>query len=416
MIKKIFHTLLLFFVFTSQAQARIYISIDEASEKKFPLAVPSFVTESGKSGGNKKLLDLIKKDLKIAGLFQVLDDSVLPYKDNDVSKIDFAKWKAIEVGAVVKGIVKEDGAIEIRLYDVGDQKMIMGKRYVLGSANAVDVGHRMVDSLMEALTGIRGPFESKIAGSCGKTFKRRIGLYEMDSERRGGAGGKGGQNDISPAIAFNGKDIAYASFGSGNAEIYIAGRGQITNFGSTTITPAWTPDGNLVIASAKTGDTDLYLINTSGNILNQITRSSNIDFNPSVSPDGRIVFSSERSGGLHLFSTGIHGGGASQLTYTGYQNDQPDWAPDGSKIVFSSRDQGTFDIFMMDSDGSNLVRQTFGEGSNESPVFSPDSRYIAYANSQHGIVVMLEDGTNKTIVEKSTGCINLDWGPWLSKE
>jgi hypothetical protein len=29
---------------------------------------------------------------------------------------------------------------------------------------------------------------------------------------------------------------------------------------------------------------------------------------------------------------------------------------------------------------------------------------------------MLEDGTSQTLIEKSGGCINTDWGPWLSKE
>jgi TolB protein len=420
MLKKLPLFLTLFLLIGTLSEARIHILIDEASENKFPVAVPKFLTEKGSaaSGNFKKLNALIKKDLKIAGLFRVLDEQYFPHTDKDIDKINFKKWRAIEAGALVKGIVKKiDGktVIEIKLYDTTEGAMLFGKRYTVNSKNYVDAAHRYVDSLMKALTGFRGPFESQIAASCGKTFKRQIASFQMDSVKRGGLTSRG-LNNISPSWSTNGKGIAYTSFSSGFPEIYTSGHRQVTNFSSTTITPAWTPDGKIVVASAKTGDTELYLISSAGKMIRQLTKSPNIDFNPSISPDGRIVFASERSGGLHLFSTGPHGGGATQLTYTGYQNDQPDWSPDGSKIVFAGRDKGVFDIFIMDSDGSNILRLTRGEGNNESPSWSPDSRYIAYSSSRGGLVVMLEDGTNQTDIEKSGGCINVDWGPWQSKE
>lgn len=420
MMSKFIVFLALCFLCATQAQARIYILIDQASEKKFPIAVPQFVKEDGKAdGSSRKLYELIKKDLKISGMFQVLDDAVLPHQDTDVDRIDFSKWQAIEVGALVKGIVKKyngNGVIEIRLYDVGNKEMIFGKRYTVNSKNYIDAAHRFVDSLMKELTGTRGPFESLIAGSCGKSFKRQIGTFEMDDARRGGMT-KGGMNNISPSWSPNGKTIAYTSFASGFPEVYVGNNKKVTNFKSTTITPAWTPDGsNLIVASAFSGSTELYLITLSGKVIRQLTKGPSIDFNPSLSPDGRIVFSSERAGGLHLFAMSMNGGGATQLTYTGYQNDQPDWSPDGTKIVFAGRDQGVFDIFVMDADGSNILRLTRGEGSNESPTWSPDSRYIAFSSSRGGIYVMLEDGTSQTLLEKTGGCINLDWGPWLTKE
>ncbi len=419
MSKKIFFILLVLFIFIPKADARIYILIDEASEKKFPIAVPRFLNSKGSpASAGKKFAALLKKDLKIAGIFNVLDDTKLPHKDTDVDKINFEKWQAIEAGALVKGFVeKVEGKLvfKVKLYDVGAGKMILGKKYVVDNKNYIEATHRFVDSLMEALTGIRGPFNSMIAGSCGGNFKKRIGTFNMDSTKRGGAG-KGGQNMISPAYSPSGGRIAYTAFSGQFAEVYVDGR-RITNFRSTTITPTWTADGSkLIVASAKSGDTELYLINLNGRVLQRLTRSHNIDFNPSVTGGGRLVFSSERSGGLHLFATTTAGGGATQLTYTGYQNDQPDWSPDGTKIVFSSRDKGAFDIFVMEADGSNIQRITRGEGSNESPAWSPDSRYIAFASTRGGIYVSLEDGTSQTLIEKSGGCTNLDWGPWLSKK
>ncbi|MCP5463759.1 MAG: PD40 domain-containing protein [Deltaproteobacteria bacterium] len=405
---------------SSAVQARIVITIDQASEKKFPIAIPDFVTEEGnKAGGTKKFTELLVKDLKITSLFQILDNSVLPQEDSDVDKINFEKWRALEVGALVKGVVKkEDGdrVYDMRIYDVDEKQLIFRKKYSVSSKDMTEKTHIFVDDLMETLTGIRGPFHSYIAASCGKPMKRTIGSFYMDNEKSKGPGSRAAVNNMSPSFSPDGKTLAYHAFTSkkdGSIEIFVGNR-QVTNLGSTTITPAWTPDGNLIIASAYKGSTDLYVVSQKGRVLRRLTNSFAIDFNPSVSGN-QVVFASERAGGLQLFASSLNGGGVRQLTYTGYQNEQPDWSPDGSKIVFSGKDRGEFDIFIMDSDGSNILRLTRGQGSNEAPSWAPDSRYIAYHSTNGGIHIMLEDGRGNHLIEKTQGCNTLDWGPWLSK-
>jgi TolB protein len=412
---------------STNAQAKIYVLIDEASSRKFPIAVPEFTNIKGaKTSLSREITRLFKNNLDIAGLFKVLDESSFIGQGSPGSRVDFARWTAIEAYGLVKGIVDSKGGgrilIEMRLYDTRSQQLLVGKQYVVGKKDYHIAVHRFVDDFMKSLTGKQGPFSSKVVAACGKTGKRQIYSFYID-----GTGMKRvtrlKANNISPNWSPDGHQIAFTSFLSYYPEIYLInadGKGlkQITSNKATNITPAFSPTGrSIVFSSSRSGDVDLFLMSRSGRIGARVTNVLNIDVSPSWSPDGsQLVFASERAGNLHLFVQGVGGGGATRLTYTGYQNDQPDWSPDGKKIIFTSRDRGAFDVFIMNSDGSTIQRLTRGEGNNESPTWSPDSRYIAFSSSRaggSGVYVMLDDGSNQTLIPRTGGCINPDWGPRL---
>ena len=408
------------------AQAKIYILLEEASERKFPIAVPEFATMKGKQSSlTREITELIRNDLDIAGLFKVLDETSFLRGDTDVETIDFAKWTAIEAFALVKGIVEDKGGkllLEMRLYDTQTRQLLVGKQYTVAKKDYPVAIHRFMDELLQALTGTSGPFNSEITAACGKQNARQIFVTAIDGTRQRFVTKIKG-NNISPNWSPDGGSIVFTSFQTRFPEIFMINSGgggskQLTKNSATNITPAFSPGGDAIAyASSVSGDTELYLMNRSGKTIRRITNVLNIDLSPSWSPDGsRIVFSSERAGNLHLFVTGADGGGNARLTYTGYQNDQPDWSPDGQKIVFTARDRGAFDVFMMNSDGSLIQRLTRDEGNNESPTWSPDSRYISFSSARAGaggINVMLDDGNNQTLIPNTGGCINPDWGPRL---
>lgn len=416
---------LIFIVIPLSAFARIYILIDEASQKKFPVAVPEFLNAFGAtSTEGKEMTDLLKKDLNIAGYFKVLDEAAfLSHEPENSEQIDFSRWTAIDAHALVKGIIDTRSGgrmmIELRLYDTDSHELLVGKQYTVDKKNVAPAIHRFVDELMASLTGKLGPFSSQITAACGRNGARQIVVFSIDGTGLYTAT-KNKSNNISPNWSPDGGSIAFTSFLRRFPEIYSVDSGggtpkQLTSNGATNITPAFSPSGNsIAFSSSFSGDAELYLMSPSGHITQKLTSVINIDLAPAWSPDGqKIAFASERAGNLHLFAMGADGSSPQRLTYTGYQNDQPDWSPDGQKIVFTSRDRGAFDIFSMNADGSLIQRITRDEGNNESPTWSPDSRYISFSRGNNGVYVMLADGNNQTLIPDTAGCINPDWGPQI---
>ena len=56
----------------SGAHARIYIPVDQPSDKKFPIAIPDL-----KGGGKgEEVADIIRNDMKLSGYFDVIDPSL----------------------------------------------------------------------------------------------------------------------------------------------------------------------------------------------------------------------------------------------------------------------------------------------------------------------------------------------------
>jgi TolB protein len=410
-------------VIPAAAHARIYIPIDQPSDQKFPIAVADL------QGGGKgeEIAEIIRNDMELSGYFRVIPESSF----KDVAKKDgisqetirFDFWTAIEAQALVKGEVSSEGGrmlVTIRLFYPFLRQMLVGKQYKADKKHLREVAHRFSDQIMEALTGIPGVFNTKIAYTA-ITGKGRKGIYTMDMDGYGPSAVTSNKSlNLSPSWSPDGSQIVFTSYLKNNPDLYITGAGggtmkRISMGGGANITPSWSPDGGTIaFASSISGISNLYSISPSGGRAHRLTNSTTIDLSPSWSPDsGAIVFASERAGGLHLYRMPANGGQASRLTFVGYQNDMPSWSPMGDKIAFAGRDMGTFDVFIMNSDGSNIQRLTIGSGSNESPSFSPDGRLIAFSSTREGgpaIFIMRADGSNQMRVSKGNGLLP-DWGP-----
>src|SRR3989338_7476606 len=168
-------------LFSLQAEARIYIPIYEPAGEKMPIAITPLISLDGQ---NKKLKDyipkLIQQDLAFAGHFEFIpQDAFLEPTESmatTVETIPFDLWTAIEVQGLIKGTIttqKETAFIELRLFDPFLKQQLVGKRYTATVKDIQGVAHRFADEVMLALTGTRGPFNTKIAYSALSRLKNK---------------------------------------------------------------------------------------------------------------------------------------------------------------------------------------------------------------------------------------------------
>lgn len=425
-----FLSLLWFMLLTFSAQARIYIPIDQPSDKRLPVAITKLIESQGSAKGlDDEIPEIIRKDLELSSYFEFLPpEAFLEPKDHKgiaVDTINFNLWTAIEAQALIKGAASFEGdklTVQLKLFDPFLHQMLVGKQYTGKRKDARAMAHRFADEVMEALTGIRGPFYTKIVYSAimGKAQKS-VFVMDVDGENNYRVTENKSMN-IGPGWSPDGGKIVFASYMRGNPDIYLydlrAGLlKQLTNNKNLNITPTFSPDGTqIAFTSSVDGDPDIWVMNTSGKNLRKLSEGYGVDISPEYSPDGsEIVFASERAGRLHLFRQTTSGSAATRLTFVGQHNDTPSWSPDGTKIAFCSRDEGVFDIFVMNADGSFIQRLTKGMGNSEHPSWSPDGRFLAFQSSMDGgpaIYIMRFDGANPTRISKGNGILP-EWGPRL---
>lgn len=411
------------------AFARIYIPVDQPSDKKLPIAITRLVPLDGGAGSlEKEIPNIIQKDLENSAYFQFIPSHAFLEEAGNTNiaqeTINFDLWTAIEAQALIKGGISKKGdsvKVELRLFDPFLKETLVGKQYTASAKDVRAIAHRFADEVMLSLTGVKGPFNSKITYTAPmKKGNKAIFVMDYDGEKNSRITDP---KTLSLGSKFSpdGSQVAFASYASGTPEIYVAtldGKAkQLTKNKSTNITPAFSPTGGgIVFSSSMKDDPDIWLMNLAGKITGRLTTTTGVDVSPVYSPDGsRILFASERAGKLHLFVMGADGGEATRLTFVGQFNDTPAWSPDGQKIAFCAMDQGAFDIFTMNSDGSFIQRLTSGEGDNTHPSWSPDGRYLTFSSTRNGgraIYMMRFDGENPVRLSKSEGLLPW-WGPRL---
>lgn len=437
--KMIFFFSILFSILSFADQA--YIKIGDAKSKKSVLAFPYFNNLGSSNSGSATataadIYNIVKKDLDLSTYFQIMANSGFledPSKTSikpgpkEPNGFKFEPLKTAGAEFVIRtgySVTSSEVTLEMFLYNVAKADLIVGKRYKSPLSTSKQIGHTMANDILEALTGVRGAFMSKLVTTSDRAGGQAKEVYIMNWDGTDIEKVSNHKSSVlSPNWSPDGKKIIYSVFttfirkgGSSttNVSLYTydipTEKRTLTSYRPGVNSGAtFSHDGKSIYLgmSMGSGAADIYRINLNGDIIKRLTTgpAGAINVEPSLNPEGtRIAFSSERGGRPMIYTMDSEGGNVKRLTFDGVYNSSPSWSPDGKKIAFAGQSDNHFDIFVMNADGSNIVRVTSAKKANgkwahnEDPSFSPDSRYVVYTSNRTGknqIYISTIDGSEE---------------------
>ncbi len=389
-----------------------YVDIDNPLLKKVPIAIPFFKPVSGNSAetetaktGSNMLSDM----LAFTGYFKILDRGsfLVDAQKSDVAAPMFKGWTTVGAELLITGAVSINSTqleMDMRLFDTFNEKQMIGRKYTGNVKDLRTMLRRFCNEIMGLLTGSSGLFESQIVFISSASAGKEVYICDFDGYGPTQVTHNKSIN-LSPAVSYDGKWVAYTSYARGKPDLYIQNisdnRVSVVDKKGMAISPAWVPGKFELAASLSfSGDPEIYLLTGTGKVINRLTDSPGIDISPSFSPDGsQMAFVSRRSGTPQIYIQNMNSGQAARLTFQGNNNTQPEWSPKGDKILYTElKKAGNFNICVIGANGTGLMQLTNAQGDNESPSWSPDGSMIAFSSTREGaskIYVMTAYGADQ---------------------
>ena len=404
----------------SVASAVLSIEIIGAGEHQIPVAIVPF---GGDAGLAQTINEVVVADLQRSGLFRLVDPA--GKSPHEPAEVNYADWQVRGAEALAIGTVaaQPNGRIEarFRLLDVVKQTELAGQAVSANENQIRAIGHRIADLIYEKLTGDKGVFSTRIVyvNRQGKKFS----LVGADSD---------GHNEqtvlaqnepiMSPAWSPDGSHLAYVSFETGHAVVYVQSlytnqRVVLADFRGSNSAPAWSPDGRqLAVVLTRDGSSQIYLVRPDGSGLRRITFSGAIDTEPNFSPDGQyLLFTSDRGGSAQIYRMPVEGGPAERMTFGEGNNFSPRHSPDGKSFVFAHLGNGRFYVAVQDFQAGQMSLLTEG-GWEKKPSFAPNGKLILFASEARGrgiLATVSSDGRVKQHMFTQSGDAREPvWGPY----
>lgn len=407
----------LFLISTLNSFSRISIDITGPSIQKIPIAIPELNPIGKLSTNGNKFIKVLRQDLQNSGLFEIITNVQTPSASGD--SIDYQAYFDADADALIKGDYKASGnsiEIAIRLFDLKDEKPIIGRSYEASTGRLSEAAHRFANHVLRELTGIDGFFTSKVVYISGS--KRNRDLYMMDYN---------GDNIrrlthhkslvLSPSCSKNGSKIVFNSDKVWDQDLYLINlyprytEKRISKPYKLDQSAEWSPDGSKIVFSL---DGDIAVSNSDGKGVRKLTRGRAIDVSPSWSPDGsQIAFVSDRAGSPNIYVMNSNGKNVRRISKGGYNTD-PSWSPNSkvNKIAFVKVEKGGVNIFTVRPDGSGEQRLTWSSRRNENPSWTPDGHYISFVSNRAGannIYLMFHNGQNQIRLSKGAAKMFPTW-------
>jgi TolB protein len=372
----------------SPAAAKYELDVDTPTLTKTPVAVQDFAGQGGQLTG-RLLADIVKHDLYLTGLFQVVE---IPQTASSQSP-DFEAWSQAGAQFVITGVFQmsgDDVVLEARLYDAALKKQEMAKRFTGKIPDHRRMVHRFADRVMEKLTGTEGCFSSKIAFA-GEAPSKEIYFMDFDGFNTFQLTRNGSIN-MSPDWSPDSRSMVFTSYLNRNPDLWLLDLATLQQFPVSArqginASGRYSPDGGTIALSMSIkGIPKIFAITPQGNIINRLTNGRGNDISPTWSPDGStIAYVSDGAGTPQIYTIPATGGEPKRLTVSSNSNynTDPDWSPRGDMITFTARIEGRFQICTIKPDGSDF-RVLTSAGQNQDPAWSPDGRMIAFTSDRDG--------------------------------
>jgi TolB protein len=388
-----------------QPPGHVTLELNRPGQKKIKIAFPAFRGAVGAPG--HELEETVRHDLDLSGYFEIQGPDALSglALSGDVQK-DLAVYRSTGNEVLLLGDMRTEGdklVFEGRVLDLGSGQAVLAKRYSGPFTVNRRMAHTFADEVVRFLVGKPGIALSEIAFTSERGGGKEIYAMDYDgaNQRRITAHHS---TSMSPAWSPNGESLAYTSFFNGPPGIYLADVGSgrkrpVVTSGSFNISPSFSPDGRrIAFARSVEGNVEIFTADLDGGNLHRLTNSSGIDTNPAWSPKGgAIAFTSSRAGNPEIYLMDSEGANQRRISFEGTYNDGAAWSPEGDLLAYTSRRDGQFQIAVTNVVTLETQVITSGPGENQSPTFSPDGRKIAFTSRRGGgnqIYVMDLDGGN----------------------
>ena len=379
------------FVLPLFCASELFLEITKGSEDPFKVAMIPF---AGNSSVSKKLNKVIRNDLSRTGEFSLLDERLLLPLEIENEEINYQDWRLLGMDYLVVGnIVKEKNSIDVsyEIYDIQKRRKIRSSK-VFGLPNQLrQLAHYTSDGIYESIAGIKGIASTKLLyvnEIKSKDIKSRYRLMLADSD---GANEQtllsSSEPIISPSWSPDGKNVAYVSFETGLAKVYIQNiasgkRESVLSKNTQISSPSWSPDGKyLSLTIYQDGNAEIYILRLRDKTLTRMTNQFAIDTESSWSPKGnKILFTSGRSGSPQIYELDLRrlNSKAKRISFEGSYNAKASYLPNEEGIIFVHRStDGLFHIALKYKK-ENFIRILTEAKMDESPSVAPNGNMVIY--------------------------------------
>ena len=386
--------ILFILVFSNALTSELILEITQGTEDPYRVAILKFEGDQKVSNDIDKI---IRNNLKRSGEFNLFANEDLLSLPTDETEVIFNDFKILNIDYLVIGKIVKDGISISVVYDIFDinkgKKIRTSTVYGIPNKNR-QLGHYVSDGIYEEITGMKGISSTKILYV---TENKNFNLMVADAD------GSNEQillksNDpiISPAWSPDSKKVAYVSFETGMAKVYIqdiaTGERELAIENSSQISsPSWSPDGKfLSLTMYQDGNAEIYILNLKNRNLTRLTNHFSIDTESSWSPKGsKIMFTSGRSGSPQLYEIDLRRFNAKpkRITFDGNYNAKGSYLPNNEGFIFVHRENKNFQIAIKYFN-ENFIRPLTNAQLDESPSISPNGNVIVYAIKDDGMSLL----------------------------